>query len=80
MSDADEDEDIPLLNDIVRSGRETAPQRGAQPPPALSADEIEAIAARVVERHTHELQQAVAQAIHQALADKRAGSGTDESG
>lgn len=80
MAESDDDDDIPLLNDVVRSGRETSAHRGAQYRSSLSADDIEAIAARVVERYMPEIQQAIALAIHQALADEGAGSDTDGPG
>ncbi|MEX1082420.1 MAG: hypothetical protein WD382_05355 [Halofilum sp. (in: g-proteobacteria)] len=67
-----DDDGIPLLNDIVRAGR--APNgttEGEQT--RLTEAEIEAIAARVVERHTQEIEEAVARAIHKALDAKQAG-------
>ncbi len=74
MSEQDED-GIPLLDDIVRTGRSAgaASERGSG---GLSEAEIEAIAARVVERHTKEIEAAVARAIRKALEAKQAGSAT----
>ncbi len=70
MTESNEDDGIPLLEDVVRTGRETDRRGAAQDDtPALSEDAIEAIAARVVERHTHEIEQAVARAIRQALTE-----------
>ncbi|MDZ7749812.1 MAG: hypothetical protein U5K43_14195 [Halofilum sp. (in: g-proteobacteria)] len=68
---ADDDDDIPLLEDIIRPGAGPQP-KDAGGGPTLTADEIEAIAARVVERHGAELEAAVARAIRAAL-DIRAG-------
>ncbi|MEF8834142.1 MAG: hypothetical protein V5A42_04710 [Halofilum sp. (in: g-proteobacteria)] len=78
MIESSDDDAIPLLEDVVRSGREASPRRAAQDAPSLSEDDIEAIAARVVERHTHQIEQAVARAIRQALAEQRPES--DEQG
>lgn len=66
----DDDDRIPLLEDVVRVGREAAIERSAQGE-TLSEAEIEAIAARVVERHTKEMEQAVARAIRTALEHKQ---------
>lgn len=70
MTESNEDDDIPLLEDVVRAGRETGPRHTTQDAPNLSEDDIEDIAARVVERYTHEIEQAVARAIRQALTER----------
>jgi hypothetical protein len=88
---------IPMLEDIVRPGsvdpgqiRDSAPgeastegrtDRDALP---LSDAEIEAIAARVVERHIGNIEQAVARAIRTAIRIKnrpeREGAGSQNKG
>jgi hypothetical protein len=62
----DQDDDIPLLEDIVRPGSGPSP-KDEQGRPTLTESEIEAIAARVVERHSARIEQAVARAIRTAL-------------
>lgn len=72
----DEDDNIPLLEDVLRPGdpSRSANRHGsgsANPGDgSLSEAEIEAIAARVVERHTQRIEAAVARAIHQAIEMK----------
>lgn len=71
----DEDDGIPLLDDIVHTSGGNGPRsEGA----GLSDTEIEAIAARVVERHAQQMvrdmEQAVARAIRTALNVKARGS------
>lgn len=79
MTESNDDDGIPLLQDVVRAGRETTPRRrGDQDPPSLSEDDIEAIAARVVERYVPHMEQAVARAIREALAEQGAEPGTNE--
>jgi len=83
MTESPEDEDVPTLRDLVRPGRQGA-RRGepaADPaasrqgvPPTLSEAEIEAIAARVVERHAATLEVAIARAIRKAV-ELRAAAG-----
>lgn len=71
-----DDDGIPLLDDIVRTGRPTGGSESPAPDSAktaLSEADIEAIAARVVERHTREIEQAVARAIRKALESKQNG-------
>ncbi len=64
---AEQDDDgIPLLDDIVRAGR-AANGATESDKTTLTDAEIEAIAARVVERHTKEIEEAVARAIRKAL-------------
>ena len=88
MNDDDED-DIPLLEDILRPGdtppaapRSTDPRPQTPEPddrqdgPTLTDAEIEAIAHRVVERHTARIEEAVARAIRKALEIK---AGTSDS-
>lgn len=75
MSDHDDDDRIPLLEDVVRSGREPTAQP-ATANGALTEADIEAIAARVVERHTKEMEQAVARAIRTALDSKTRAAGS----
>lgn len=76
MTEHDED-GIPLLDDIVRTGGPdagtTADGAAASEDATLSEAEIEAIAARVVERHTQAIEEAVARAIRKALEAKQAG-------
>jgi len=90
-----QDDDIPLLEDIVRPGHGDAgggnsSTDGSRQGPTstrrddlpLSDAEIEAIAARVVERHISSIEQAVARAIRAAVRLKRypkpSGSGSSE--
>lgn len=69
---ASDDDDIPELHDIVRPGAGASGQRqqGDARTPALTEDEIEAIAARVIERYSEHLEQAIARAIAAALQAK----------
>ena len=69
MAQSDEDDDIPLLDDIIRPGDGPAP-KDDQGRPTLTRSEIEAIAARVVERNASRLEEAVARAISAALERK----------
>lgn len=62
---AGDDDDVPLLDDIVRPGNPVPKDRDGNP--TLTQEEIEAIAARVVERHTKRIEDAVARAIKAAL-------------
>lgn len=75
----DDDDDVPLLEDIIRPGAGPQPKddRGR---PTLTDDEVESIAARVVERHTARIEAAVARAIRTALDMKagRARRGSDD--
>lgn len=85
-----DDDNIPLLDEVVRQGNgEPKQPQGKQAgngrgndEPGLSDAEIEAIANRVVERYTRAMQQAVARAIRQALQVKarQQGSRKDDSG
>lgn len=69
----DEDENIPILEDVLRPGDASRASAARKAPPAtsdpgaLTEAEIEAIAARVVERHTQRMEEAVARAIRQAI-------------
>lgn len=73
MSESDdEDENIPILEDVLRPGN--AARSGANSKQTQTSDEagltdaeIEAIASRVVERHTQRMEEAVARAIRQAI-------------
>lgn len=70
----DHDDELPVLTDVVQPGRTAqTPQEEEQdtPPPALSAEEIEAIARRVVERYTTAMEEAVARAIRSGLEHRR---------
>lgn len=72
-SEDDEDDDIPLLEDVLRPGDtgkagptpDTARSSSTDAP--LSDAEIEAIASRVIERHTKRMEEAVSRAIRQAI-------------
>jgi len=72
-SEDDEDDDIPLLQAVLRPGDAGNTSERAPNTPSRSADvplsdaEIEAIASRVVERHTKRMEEAVARAIRQAI-------------
>lgn len=68
MAGTDND-DIPELHDIVRAGTGHAGQRQDNNPRTapLTEREIEAIAARVIERYSDHLERAVARAITSAL-------------
>ena len=61
----DDDEDVPLLDDIVRPGNPAPKDHEGRV--TLTEEEIEAIAARVVERHTGKIEAAVTRAIEAAL-------------
>lgn len=65
-------DDIPELHDVVRPGAEGRGQQQDDRPRAasLTENEIEAIAARVIERYSDHLEQAVARAISAALEAK----------
>ncbi|WP_067562926.1 DUF2486 family protein [Halofilum ochraceum] len=78
----EDDDNIPTLHDILRPGDgaparrtdetsdtepETASERSDSP---LTEAEIEAIAHRVIEKHTEHLRQAITQAIHEAIDTK----------
>ncbi len=70
---------IPVLNDVVRRGQDKAAQAPHQSAPqrqstVLSEAEIEAIAARVVERHSKRIEEAVARAISKAIEQRSGGS------
>jgi len=78
MADGDdEDDNIPLLEDIVRPGNvepakgqrpsSTGPEKADQGDMPVTQEEIEAIAARVVERHIDTIEQAVTRAIRTAI-------------
>jgi hypothetical protein len=73
---SDHEDDVPLLENILRPGDGPAdkPPREAggeqSDGPTLSAAEIDAIAHRVVERHNQRLEEAVARAIRKALEIK----------
>lgn len=79
-NDLPDDEGIPVLRDVVRHGNrrtangDTGSTVGAT---GLTEAEIEAIAARVVERHANAIEAAVARAIRAALED-RSGEPTQE--
>jgi len=85
-----DDNDIPLLDEVVREGNgepkqlrsDEGGESGSDADPTLSDAEIEAIANRVVERYTRAMQQAVARAIRQALQVKarQQRSSSDDSG
>ena len=74
-----DNKDIPVLNDLVQRGdKGSAPAtqtsgRRSAPGSGLSEAEIEAIAARVIERHTKLMEEAVARAIQKAI-ERRSGS------
>ena len=68
----DEDDNIPILEDVLRPGDASRAERnksatGAAADHTLTDAEIEAIAARVIERHTQRMEEAVARAIRQAI-------------
>lgn len=66
------DDDIPILDDVVRPGngrgRKNNPE-GRQSS-TLTDEEIEAIAARVLERYSEALEKAIERAIRKALERK----------
>lgn len=72
--DDEDDDDIPILNEVLRPG-EGRPARRADESAAnerrhespLTDAEIEAIASRVIERHTERMREAVTRAIRQAI-------------
>jgi len=70
----DNDDDIPMLEDIVRPGngnsRDPGATDGASRQPRLSEAEIEAISRRVVERYVAQIERAIARAIRSALQVK----------
>lgn len=64
----DEDENIPILEDVLRPGNARSGGEARQSTdPNLTEAEIEAIASRVVERHTRRMEEAVNRAIRQAI-------------
>lgn len=67
----DEDENIPILEDVLRPGNlargGTNGETRQSIDSTLTDAEIEAIASRVVERHTQRMEEAVARAIRQAI-------------
>jgi len=75
MADS-EDDGIPILDEIVRPGNGSAPgsspgrSSADNPAPTLSQAEIEAIANRVIERYSQEIELAIARAIREALQAK----------
>lgn len=75
-------DDIPELHDIVRPGAEGRGQQQDDRPrtAALTENEIEAIAARVIERYSDQLEQAVARAITAALQVKHRPQDQDDEG
>ena len=81
-----EDDGIPTLDQIVRTGTERRgnpgePRQQAEEeknPPTLSDAEIEAIAKRVMDRYAEALENTIARAIRKALERKNAT--TDEHG
>ena len=74
-----DNKDIPVLNDLVQRGDKRAapavdtPTPQGAPASGLSEAEIEAIATRVIERHTRLMEEAVARAIQKAI-ERRSGS------
>lgn len=76
------DDDIPILDDVVRpgngrGGRKNDPQ-AQQQSSTLTDEDIEAIAARVMERYSEALEKAIGRAIRKAL-ERKEGT-TDEHG
>lgn len=82
MANADDDNNIPTLHDILRPG-DGAPARrsgmasdadsdteSAHDASPLTEAEIEAIAHRVIERHTEHLHKAITEAIQEAIDTK----------
>jgi len=77
-SEDDDDENIPILHDVLRPGVGSTSRRSDEPSHSgaeradspLTAAEIETIAHRVLERHTEHLQEAITQAIHEAIDAK----------
>lgn len=72
------DDDIPILDDIVRpgtNGRRANDQQEEQSAPALTDEEIEAIAQRVMDRYSAALEKSIARAIRRALDRKERDSG-----
>lgn len=78
----EDDDNIPTLHDILRPGdgapaqrSEDASETGSQGDDEhhnapLTETEIEAIAHRVIEKHTEHLRQAITEAIHEAIDAK----------
>lgn len=78
----EDDDNIPTLHDILRPGDGTPLRRAEEAPETGSDDEkeydnaplteaeIEAIAHRVIEKHTEHLRQAISEAIHEAIDRK----------
>lgn len=77
------DDNIPVLRDLVRPGRtKTASRAGigdadGGPSSGLSKAEIEAIAARVIERHVAAMERSVERAIRKAQEFRRRGDASD---
>jgi len=78
MANEDDDENIPTLHDVLRPGDGGPSRRSGEPSESdgertdspISAAEIETIAHRIVEQHTEHLQEAITQAIHEAIDAK----------
>ena len=74
----DDDENIPILNDVLRPGDGAPASRSGEPSETdgehtdspLTATEIETIAHRAIEQHTEHLQAAITRAIHHAIDAK----------
>ena len=77
---ASDDDDLPVLREVLRpgDGPPARPDDRSAPDDSVSAtarqrecpltdDEIETIAARIVERHTARMQEAIVEAIRQAI-------------
>jgi len=67
----DDDDDIPLLDDILRPGNGPPKRGNPTSGAALSREEIEAIAARVVEEYVPYIEAAIVRAIHSAMETTR---------
>jgi hypothetical protein len=91
MANEDDDENIPTLHDVLRPGDGAPARRADEPRDAdrprtdtpLTEAEIEAIAHRVIEQHTGQLQQAITEAIQHAINTKnreRQSGGDDGAG
>jgi len=67
------DDDIPILDDVVRpgsNGRRSNDRRNPEQAPTLTDEEIEAIARRVMDRYGAALEKSIARAIRRALERK----------
>lgn len=72
MATSPNKDELPVLTDVVRPGQGQRPVGDRAADMELTAAEVEAIAARVTERYTAALEQAITRALRSALEHKQA--------